>query len=34
MQASLTEIVLSIVRSQVMEGYLPLGALLASTQAM
>ena len=34
MQASLAEIVLSIVRSQVMEGYLPLGALSASTQAM
>jgi hypothetical protein len=34
MQASLAEIVLSIVRSQIMEGYLPLGALSASTQAM
>jgi hypothetical protein len=34
MQASLAEIVLSIVRSQMMEGYLPLGALSASTQAM
>ncbi|EUC26598.1 hypothetical protein COCCADRAFT_113919 [Bipolaris zeicola 26-R-13] len=34
MQASLAEIVSSIVRSQVMEGYLPLGALSASTQAM
>jgi len=34
MQASLAEIVLSIVRSQMMEGYLPLGALSVSTQAM
>lgn len=34
MQASLVEIVLSIVRSQMMEGYLPLGALSVSTQAM
>ena len=34
MQASLAEIALSIVRSQMMEGYLPLGALSASTQAM
>lgn len=34
MQASLAEIVLSIVRSQLMEGYMPLGALSASTQAM
>jgi hypothetical protein len=34
MQASLAEIVLSIVRSQIMDGYLPLGALSASTQAM
>ena len=34
MQASLAEIVLSIVRTQIMEGYLPLGALSASTQAM
>jgi hypothetical protein len=34
MQASLAEIVLSIVRSQIMEGYLPLGALSTSTQAM
>ena len=33
-QASLAEIVLSIVRSQMMEGYLPLGALSASAQAM
>jgi hypothetical protein len=33
-QASVAEIVLSIVRSQMMEGYLPLGALSASTQAM
>lgn len=34
MQASLVEIVLSIVRSQMMEGYLPLGALSVSTRAM
>jgi hypothetical protein len=34
MQTSIVEIVLCIVRSQAMEGYIPLGALSATTQAL